>query len=148
MDSSIDPSDETQPTDDEQFRPEREQDDFEIEFFGDILKRNEQNGDVMRRQAELFARRGNYPEALLLDQKLTVLYPTDSLAWYNLACSLALVGQTRQAITALSRTIDLGYADFAHIEVDSDLDALREEPSFQELLRRREIPGPGKQRKD
>ena len=42
-----------------------------------------------------------------------------------------------EAIEALGRAIAQGYNDFAHIEADSDLDPLRDLPSFQELLRRR-----------
>ena len=89
--------------------------------------------------AELFARRGDYPEALRLDRKLTERFPQDHVARYNLACSLAMTGQIGQAISTLAKAIDLGYADFAHIETDSDLDVLRDEPSFNELLRRHGI---------
>ena len=115
------------------------QDEFDLDFFGQVLKRSEENPDVMRRLAELFARRGDYPEALRLDRKLTERFPQDHVARYNLACSLAMTGQIGQAISALAKAIDLGYADFAHIEADSDLDVLRDEPSFNELLRRHGI---------
>ena len=93
----------------------------------------------MRRLAELFSRRGDYSDALRLDRKLVQRFPKDYVAHYNLSCSLAMTGQIQQAISTLAKAIDLGYADFAHIETDSDLDVLRDEPSFNELLRRHGI---------
>ena len=48
-------------------------------------------------------------------------------------------GHVQEGIFALSRAVELGYDDFAHIEADSDLDALRDLSSFQELLRRHGI---------
>lgn len=138
MSSSQDPT-ERPAEESSAYAPNQTQDEFDFEFFRDVLKRSEANSDVMRRQAELFARRGDYSEALLLDQKLVERFPQDHVARYNLACSLAMTGQVKQAISALSQAIELGYDDFAHIEADSDLDALRDQSSFQELLRRHGI---------
>ncbi|MDG2380397.1 MAG: hypothetical protein P8N76_01870 [Pirellulaceae bacterium] len=121
------------------FHADQSQDEFDFEFFRDVLKRSDANSDVMRRQAELLARRGEFQEALQLDLKLVERFPKDYLVRYNLACSLAMAGETQQSIAALTQAIDLGYDDFAHIEADSDLDALRDESSFQELLRRHGI---------
>ena len=113
------------------------QDEFDREFFGQILEQSDGNTDVLRRQAELLARGGDYETALHLDRRLAERCPNDPVVFYNLACSLSMAGFVGEAIKALSRAIAHGYHDFAHIEADSDLDPLRDLPSFQELLRRR-----------
>ncbi len=118
------------------FRPDLSQDEFDREFFDSILERNNSNSDVLRRQAELLSRQGDHESALQLDRRLVQLHPNDPIIQYNVACSLAMTGQTREAIQVLARAIELGYHDFAHMEADADLDQLRDEPSFQELLRR------------
>ena len=121
------------------FRPDLSQDEFDREFFDSILERSDCNSDVLRRQAELLSRQGDHESALQLDRRLVEFHPNDPLVQYNVACSLAMTGQIREAIQVLTRTIELGYNDFAHIEADSDLDQLRDQPSFQELLRRHDI---------
>ena len=50
--------------------------------------------------------------------------------------SLALAGRPEDAISSLSKAILLGYDDLAHIDVDPDLDSLRERPDFRALLGR------------
>ncbi|MBN00177.1 MAG: hypothetical protein CMJ77_13715 [Planctomycetaceae bacterium] len=123
----------------QRYDDQQSQDEFDFQFFGDVLKRSDSNTDVMRRQAELFARRGDYEEALQLDRKLVERFPEDHVIRYNLACSLSMNGHVQEGISALSRAVELGYDDFAHIEADSDLDALRDLSGFQELLRRHGI---------
>ncbi len=116
------------------FRVDQSQADFEREFFDQILKRDDRQPDVLRRQAELLARSGDYQSALPLDQRLAQMRPEDPVVHYNLACTLAMTDQASEAIVVLARALDLGYDDFAHIESDSDLDNLRDQPAFIELL--------------
>lgn len=71
----------------------------------------------------------HFREAILAD-------PNDPLAHYNLACSLALAGQTEPALDALENAIRSGFRDAAHIQADSDLHSLRALPRFEALLRR------------
>ncbi len=118
------------------FRPNLSQDEFDREFFERILQRNDSNSVVLRRQAELLARQGDHQSALKLDRRLVELHPEDPIVQYNAACSLAMTGYVTEAIRALERAVDLGYTDFAHMEVDADLDLLHDEPDFQQLLRR------------
>ena len=126
---------------DGRFRPNLSQDEFDREFFEWILQRNDSHSDVLRRQAELLARHGDHQAALRLDRRLVELHPDDPIVQYNVACSLAMTGHVAEAISALEHAIELGYDDFAHIEADADLDLLRDEPSFQELLRRHGVEG-------
>ena len=93
------------------FRVDLSQEDFDREFFGLILRHSEANTDVVKRQAELLARNGDYENALRLDQLLTERQPEDPIAHYNLACSLSMSGQLQLAVIALARAIELGYRD-------------------------------------
>ncbi len=113
------------------------QEEFDREFFGEILKRSDSNIDVVKRQAGLLARNGDHEGALHLDRLLTQREPNDPILRYNLACSLSMSGDSTSAITALARAIELGYHDFAQILSDPDLDPLRDLPDFNKLVRRR-----------
>lgn len=110
--------------------------DFDIDFFERLLARNGDSLEVLRLLAELVSKKGLVNRAVELDAKVVGLLPDDSLARYNLACSLARAGRPDEAIDSLSRAILLGYDDLAHIDVDPDLDSLRDFPEFRALLGR------------
>lgn len=110
--------------------------DFEIDFFGRLLQRNCNNVSVLRNLGELLACKGLYHRSLEIDRRLVELVPHDCIAHYNLACSLARQGEIDSAIEQLELSIDAGYDDFGHLELDSDLDGLRSHPRFLALLRR------------
>ena len=108
--------------------------DFDVDFFEQLLSRNESDVEVLRVLAELVSKKGDVDRAVELDQRLADLLPEDPLVRYNLGCSLARAGQNREAIASLSQAILLGYDDLAHLEVDPDLDSLRDDPEFRSLL--------------
>ena len=108
--------------------------DFDVDFFEQLLSRNESDVEVLRVLAELVSKKGDVDRAVELDQRLADLLPEDPLVRYNLGCSLARAGQNREAIASLSQAILLGYDDLAHLEVDPDLDSLRNDPEFRSLF--------------
>jgi tetratricopeptide (TPR) repeat protein len=59
---------------------------------------------------------------------------TDTL--YNSACFYALAGKPEKAIDCLEGALDHGFAHKEWVEHDSDLDTIRANPRYQELLKR------------
>ncbi len=57
-------------------------------------------------------------------------------AHYNLACLLALAGETDSAFTRLEQAIRLGWDDREHTESDPDLESLRRDPRWAEVVGR------------
>ena len=76
-----------------------------------------------------------FQEGLQIDKRLVQLRPRDALAHYNLACSYALLKRPDQSLKTLRRAVELGYRDFRYMAEDHDLDAIRHDPRFRQLLR-------------
>ena len=91
--------------------------------------------DVLRAMGSLLSMKGMFAEGLKIDKRLVRLRPGDPLAHYNLACSFALLKRPDQAIKTLRRAIELGYRDFRYMREDRDLDSVRHDPRFRQLLR-------------
>ena len=115
------------------------QHDFEIGFFGGVLEHYPDYVDVLRIMGNLLALKGRTAEGMQVDKRLVHLRPSDPLAHYNLACSLALLKRPDQSIKTLRRAIELGYRDFRYIREDHDLDSVRQDPRFRQLLREFEV---------
>ena len=120
--------------------------DWEIAFFEGVLRRDPAYGTALRVLAELYTRRGRHDDGLRLDRRITALYPHDSIAHYNLACSLALTGDPGGAFAALEQAWDLGYRDLGWLKRDPDLRPLREDPRYAEFLRNRAAAAPSADR--
>lgn len=114
---------------------EQNQLDFELGFFGGVLELYPNYVDVLAIMGHLLTLRGRYVEGLEVDERLVQLRPHDALAHYNLACSYALLKRTDQSLRTLRRAIELGYRDFRYMREDHDLDSIRHDPRFRQLLR-------------
>lgn len=114
---------------------QRQQIDFDIEFYERVLQRHPDYVDVLRCQGELLSHRGLNERALAVDRRLAELRPDDCIVRYNLACSLARNKRPSEAVVQLRHALERGYDDFAYLECDSDLECLREDPLYQQLKR-------------
>ena len=54
---------------------------------------------------------------------------------YNAACLYSLMGERDVALDYLRKAFDNGYSSFAHLEVDSDLDNIRQTEEFKKLVK-------------
>ena len=61
---------------------------------------------------------------------------TRGLAWYNLACAYVRLGRVDEAFTALGRAVDEGLVERRVYEGDTDLDPLRSDARFGQLIGR------------
>jgi len=118
---------------------EQTQRDFEIEFLGRVLEGDPFFVEAIRVQANNLAAKGEYTRALQLDRRLVRLIPENSIAWYNLACSYAVLGMIDPAFSTLQRSLELGYRYLDRLRKDPDLKILRRDPRFVRLLRRYEF---------
>ena len=62
--------------------------------------------------------------------------PRDSVVTYNAACFYALVGDTDKSLDYLAQSADVGCLNLDWLEQDSDLDSIRENPQFEEIIAR------------
>ena len=107
---------------------------FEIAFYENILKQTPDFIEALIAVGDLYTRAGFWQKGLEVDLKLVNLRPDDSVIYYNLACSYALLNQTRPALSALSKAIEFGYNDFKHLREDPDLENLLKDAQVQEFL--------------
>jgi len=115
--------------------PEQSQVDFEMGFFGDILQRHPDYVDALRVMGTLLTMKGRHRDGLEVDRRLVRLRPKDALAHYNLACSYALLKRADQALLALRKALEMGYRDFRYMRQDRDLEYIRSDPRYKQLLR-------------
>jgi adenylate cyclase len=62
------------------------------------------------------------------------LSPGDSVMLYNGACLYSQLGETRRAIATLRQAIAAGVENYGWMNNDTDLDPLRDDPEFKELM--------------
>jgi tetratricopeptide (TPR) repeat protein len=77
---------------------------------------------------------GDYAEAADRGRELLAGDPPYATLFYNVACCESLAGQKDEAIAHLRRAIELSKQSRSFLEGDSDLDPVREDPAFKELL--------------
>lgn len=108
--------------------------DFEIRFFEGLVKENPRFVDALIPLAEAYTKKGLHKKGLTIDKRLARLRKNDPVVHYNLACSYALLGQTKEALATLEKAIELGYHDFAYLLRDKDLKNLHSDPTFRSLI--------------
>ena len=79
---------------------------------------------------------GKYAEIADRSRELVETDPPDAEPVYNLACCEALAGRPADAIDHLRRAIELHEPLRKLAQTDSDLDPIRDEPAFRELVGR------------
>lgn len=109
---------------------------FEIQFFRSILEKIPDYIQVIEILGCLYTEAGQIDEGLRMDERAVKITPNNPNAHYNLACSLALKGETAKAIDSLKKAIDLGYVDLEWMLQDEDLQSLHGHTKFEKLITR------------
>jgi len=107
---------------------------FEIEFYEAVLRRSPDYTEVVGLLGALYTRVGRIADGLKMDRKLVRLEPDNPTAHYNLACSLALCKKRPAALQSLRKAVSLGYDDVDWMLQDPDLEILKPDPEFKQLL--------------
>ncbi len=110
--------------------------DFEIKFYEGLLEKKPDFVEALALLGDLYTRRGMYERGLKIDEQLALLRPSDAVVFYNLACSYSLLKEIDKSLRSIKRAINCGYADFEHLDKDSDLDNLRADERFKKFLTR------------
>ena len=85
--------------------------------------------------AIVLVRGGHVDEAKLKAARAIELSPNDPLMFYNAACFYSSVGDKQLALQALRNAFASGYGFFEWIKRDPDLDGIRNEPEYIELMK-------------
>ncbi len=84
--------------------------------------------------AVALARSHRYEEGKAEAAKAVELNPFDPLMLYNTACFYAQIGEKRLALDTLKRSVSAGLENFDWIRRDPDLECIRTEPEYLELI--------------
>ena len=76
----------------------------------------------------------NFSKAEREFKKVLEIQARNEIALYNLACTYSRWGKTDEAIEYLGRSIEAGFDDVSHMEKDTDLDPIREDPRYKALI--------------
>ncbi len=85
--------------------------------------------------ATSLVRSGRIDEARIKAARAIELSPNDPLMFYNVACFYANTGDKSLALQSLKNAITTGYGFFEWIKRDPDLDSIRNEPEYIELMK-------------
>ena len=77
---------------------------------------------------------GRVEEAIHWHKKAAGHPEFKGIATYNLGCAYALLGRTDDAFKALEDAIEFGFLESHYFKEDTDLDSLREDPRFEQLM--------------
>jgi len=114
-----------------------------LTYKKDTLKANEDFNKILAidtivksnscRQYALFFL-GQTDSAITWMNKMIELNPLDEGNYYDAACLYARMGNSTKALDNLEKALEKGFRRFYHIEIDDDLDSIRNLPRFNEIL--------------
>ncbi|MCP4214466.1 MAG: tetratricopeptide repeat protein [bacterium] len=75
-----------------------------------------------------------YEEAITVLEKSLEIKADNPETYYYLACCHSLQKDKEKALQYLRKSIDVGFKNLAHIEKDKDLDFIRDEKEYKEII--------------
>lgn len=108
--------------------------DFNIGFYEGVLENNPYLVECLIYLGNAYTAKGMCKKGLEIDKRLSRLRPDDPVIIYNLACSYSLTKEIEPAISTLKRAIELGYNDIEQLEMDRDIDNIRNDKRYKELV--------------
>jgi TolB-like protein len=109
----------------------------QLDFFPGYLARHPDDARAHMFFATVLAASGAREEAKFEGSTALELSPGDALMQYNAACLYARLSEPALAVAALRQALESGHAEFEWIKRDPDLDSIREDPGYVELMKNR-----------
>ncbi len=107
-----------------------------VEAYGTLVARDPQDGASWYGLGAVLHALGRYDEAIPAHRRAAELGPSRINGYYNLACAYALTGKTDDALDALAKAVETGFRSKGWLERDTDLDSIRDDPRFIEIVAR------------
>ena len=107
---------------------------FEISFYEKFLETNPDFVHALIALGDAYTKSQRYKDGLKIDKRLAKLRPDDPIVYYNLACSYSLLKMVDECLAALRRAIQIGYNDFDFMQKDPDLEFIRKDSRYKDLL--------------
>ncbi|MBV8341809.1 MAG: tetratricopeptide repeat protein, partial [Gammaproteobacteria bacterium] len=104
-----------------------------LEQLPNHLLQNPDDARARMIHAIMLAEAGSRDEALRECEQALELSPGDPVMLYNCTCHYARLGEVERAIETLRQAVGAGYANFAWIRQDPDMNPLRDNAEFQAL---------------
>lgn len=105
-----------------------------IETFERVIELDSNGASGYTNLGYAYTRRGMFDEAFAQYKKAVSIDPKNAVAYYNMACAHSLRGEPAEGIKNLKKAVELGFSDVELIRSDPDLDGLRAEPGFNDLI--------------
>jgi tetratricopeptide (TPR) repeat protein len=105
-------------------------------LYRESLRMDPGHVDALNNLAVVYMRERNYPAALKSLEKAVRLSPQNVDPQYNLACVYALQGDVSRSLAQLKRAVTLSPSVKQWAIQDSDLEALRNHPGFEIIVKR------------
>ncbi len=106
-----------------------------IEDYTEAVRLKTDFAEAYYNRAQSYALIGRHEHAVTDYDEVIRLKPDIAEAHYNKACSLAIQKKAAQACQSLQSALKLGYNDHNKIKKDRDLENIRNNPCFIELLK-------------
>lgn len=105
------------------------------ERFDLLVTRTPRDGRALYDVGRELLRNADYDRAALAFVAAAEAGIREGTSLYNAACARALANQRPEALGLLRRALDAGFDDPDHLREDDDLDILRAEPGFRQLVK-------------
>ena len=83
---------------------------------------------------------GEVEEARTWNRQAMEVGADDSATYYNAACLFSLMGETDRCFECFDHAVEYGFANRAWLENDPDLEAVRSDPRYAQLVERISVP--------
>jgi len=108
--------------------------DASLEVYPIYLSKHNEDSRGHMFYAIALAQAGRKDEAKKEAEIALEISPDDSLMLYNACCFYAQMGEVNISLEKLQKSIDAGYGNSEWLERDTDLESIRHDPRFNEML--------------